>query len=220
MYKNKLYKQIDGVTMGCPLGPTLANFFLSCIEQKLFENKSDFLPSVYLRYIDDIYCVFDTESNSLEFLQMLNLQHATIKFTIEKEANSKSLTFLDLQNQLTDKGYDTCVWRKSTNTGLQLNYKANCSKTWKSGLIVCFLHRAKNICSKCELYLQELDKLRGIFQMNGYPNLFINDTIKKFEEFKFEEQKKRKNVKKILYLQLVYHILKKFLINFPNGLKC
>ena len=28
MYKNKLYKQIDGVTMDCSLGPTLANFFL------------------------------------------------------------------------------------------------------------------------------------------------------------------------------------------------
>ena len=54
MYKNKLYKQIDGVTMGCPLGLTLANFFLGCIEQKLFQNKSDFLPSVYLGYIDDI----------------------------------------------------------------------------------------------------------------------------------------------------------------------
>ena len=85
MYKNKLYKQIDGVTMSCPLGPTLANFFLGCIEQKLSENKSDFLPSVYLCYVDDIYCVLDTESVSSEFLQMLHSQHAAIKFTIEKK---------------------------------------------------------------------------------------------------------------------------------------
>ena len=55
-YKNKLYLQIDGVTTGCPFGPTFANFFPACIEQKLFGNKSDFLPLVY-RYlccIDDI----------------------------------------------------------------------------------------------------------------------------------------------------------------------
>ena len=129
MYKNKLYKHIDGVTTGCPLGPILANFFLGCIEQKLYENKSDFLPLVYLHYIEDIYCVFDTESASLEFLQMLNSQHAAIKFTIENETNSKSLTFLDVQIQLTDKGYDTCVWKKPTNTGLLLNYKTNCPKT-------------------------------------------------------------------------------------------
>ena len=53
-----------------------------------------------------------------------------------------------------------------------------------------FLYRAKNICCTCELYLQELNKLRGIFQMNGYPNLFINDTIKKFEKLKANTKKK------------------------------
>ena len=31
MYDNKLYKQVDGVTMGSPFGPTLANFFLGYI---------------------------------------------------------------------------------------------------------------------------------------------------------------------------------------------
>ena len=165
--------------MGSLLGRTLANFFWGCIKQKLVENKSAFLPSVYLRYIDDIYCVFDTESASLEYLQMFNSQHAAIKLSIEKETNSKSLTFLHVRIQLTDKGYDTCVWRKPTKTGSLLSYKANCPKTWKSGLTMGFLHRAKNICSTCELYLQELNKLRVIFQMNGYPNLFINNTIKK-----------------------------------------
>ena len=91
--------------------------------------------------------------------------------------------------QLTDKGYDTCVWRKPTNIRLLINYKANCSKTWKSDLIMCFLRRAKNICSTSELYLQELIKLRVIFKMNGYPNLFINDTIKKFEKLKANTKK-------------------------------
>ena len=82
--------------MGCPSGSTLANFFLCSTEQKLFKTKSDFLTSVYLRHVNDIYCVFDTESARLEFLQMLNSQHAAIKFTIEKETNRKSLTFFNM----------------------------------------------------------------------------------------------------------------------------
>ena len=49
---------------------------------------------------------------------MLTSQHAAIIFTIEKETDSKTLTFLDIQN----KGYDTCVWRKPTNIGLLQNY--------------------------------------------------------------------------------------------------
>ena len=99
----------DEPPLGCPSGPTLANFFLGSIEQKLFENRSDFLPSVYLHYIDDIYCVFDMDSASLEFLQMLNSQLAAVRFTLKKETNSKSLTFFDVHIQLTDKGYDMCI---------------------------------------------------------------------------------------------------------------
>ena len=64
---------------------------------------------------------------------------------------------------------------------------------------MCFLHRAKNICSTCKLYLQELYKLRAIFQMNGYPNLFINDTIKKFKELKANTKEKEKCGKDVLF---------------------
>jgi len=56
MYKNKLYKQVDGCIMGSPLGPTLANFFLGCLEERLFSScNNDLLSKLYLRYIDDVY---------------------------------------------------------------------------------------------------------------------------------------------------------------------
>ena len=58
LYKNKLWKQIDGVAMGSPLGPTLANFFLAHLEQKMFNNVSDIQPKFYRRYVDDIFAVF------------------------------------------------------------------------------------------------------------------------------------------------------------------
>ena len=41
----KLYKQVDGVTMGSPLGPTLANDFLVHFEKNWLQNcLSDFKP--------------------------------------------------------------------------------------------------------------------------------------------------------------------------------
>ena len=84
MYKDKLYKQIDGVTMGSCLGPTLANFFLGCLEEKLFANSNNLSPNLYLRYIADIYAVFDSDSACTQFLDILNSQHKDIKFTLEK----------------------------------------------------------------------------------------------------------------------------------------
>ena len=47
MYKDKLYKQIDGVTMSSCLGPTLANFFLGCLEEKLLASTNNPSPNLY-----------------------------------------------------------------------------------------------------------------------------------------------------------------------------
>ena len=60
MYKNKFYKQSDGVAMGSPLGPSLANFFLGYLETTFFQNNLHF-PQFYCRYVDDIFAVFKNE---------------------------------------------------------------------------------------------------------------------------------------------------------------
>ena len=87
--KDKLYKQIDGVTIGSCLGPTLANFFEGCLEEKLFANTNNLSPNLYLRCIDDIYAVFDSDSACTQFLDILNSQHKDIKFTLEKYKSRK-----------------------------------------------------------------------------------------------------------------------------------
>ena len=61
-----------------------------------------------------------------------------------------------MQIKLNVTGYDTCIGRKPTNTGLLLNFNALCLNTWKSGLIMCLLHHAEKICSNTELYVLEL----------------------------------------------------------------
>ena len=61
LYKDTLYKEIDGVTMGCPLGPTLANFFIAHMENQLLYNDPEASPKLYLRYIDDIFAIFDND---------------------------------------------------------------------------------------------------------------------------------------------------------------
>ena len=45
LFNSKIYKQIDGVAMGSPLGPTLANAFLCHYETKWLDNcPPDFKP--------------------------------------------------------------------------------------------------------------------------------------------------------------------------------
>lgn len=56
----KLYTQIDGVSMGSPLGVTFANFYMSHLENKVFENSPNLKPTVYSRYVDDCFIIVNS----------------------------------------------------------------------------------------------------------------------------------------------------------------
>ena len=59
------YKQKDGVAMGSPLGPTLANAFLCHYEKEWLDNcPSHLKPIVYRKYVDDIFVLFHLKNIS------------------------------------------------------------------------------------------------------------------------------------------------------------
>ena len=64
-FNNIMYRQIDGVAMGSPLGPALANIFVGYYESKLFNKISK--PTVYCRYVDDTFPFFTKKLNSKNF---------------------------------------------------------------------------------------------------------------------------------------------------------
>ena len=98
MYKNKFYEQHDGVSLDYPLGLAIANFFLAHMENKLLNSNLDFLPNLYLRYADDIFAVFYDDTSCSEFVDLLNFQHQSIKFTVESD--SETIPFLDVEIKL------------------------------------------------------------------------------------------------------------------------
>ena len=75
LYKRKLFQQIDGIFMGSPLGPTIANFFLAETEIRLLQQQLSSAPKVYFRYVDDIFAIFNNEADNMVFLDRLNSQH-------------------------------------------------------------------------------------------------------------------------------------------------
>ena len=88
LFDGKYYDQIDGVAIGSPLGPVLANISLRHFEEKWLMN-SRFCPSLWFRYADDTFTMLDSKDNANEFLSFLNSRHDSIKFTIEFEEDNK-----------------------------------------------------------------------------------------------------------------------------------
>ena len=85
VFNSRFYNQVDGLAIGSPLAPVLANIFMGFHESKWLNeynlNKSKFC----LRYFDDILAAFDNEQDSLNFFNFLNNRHPNIKFIIEKK---------------------------------------------------------------------------------------------------------------------------------------
>ena len=64
IFNGLLYKQIDGVAMGSPLGPSLANAFLSYYEKNWLNNCPQvFKPFFYRRYFDYIFLLFKSNDH-------------------------------------------------------------------------------------------------------------------------------------------------------------
>ena len=70
VFDGHYYDQIDGVAIGSPLGPVLANIFMCDFEQKWLTN-ADFRSSIWFRYVDDTFSLFNREATAASFLRFL-----------------------------------------------------------------------------------------------------------------------------------------------------
>ena len=163
-FDGNMYKQLDGVAMGSPLGPILANIFVGFLESRIDEDQ---WPLLYRRFVDDAFSVFPCEESALQFFGVLNRMHPALRFTMENEVDSR-LPFMDVLVRRTSGGLVRSVYRKPTFTGLYIRWDSFSPTHQKIGLIKSLASRARKICSETTLR-EELDRLQEIFLDNGYP---------------------------------------------------
>ena len=178
LFNDILYKQVDGVAMGSPLGPTLANAFMCHWEEKWLRNcPASFKPVLYRRYVDDTFLIFDSPHQIDLFLNYLNSQHENIEFTCDKESDSR-LPFLDI-NVTRGDIFSTSIYRKPTFTGLLSKFSSFCPLKYKENLISTLVFRGYKLNSTFESFHKEIEFLKNILKLNGYPLAFIEKLIKK-----------------------------------------
>ena len=170
--------------MGNPLGPTLANAFLCHHEIKWLDNNcpSDFKPIFYRRYVDDTFILFRDPFHVAKFLDYLNSQHSCIKFTVDIE-NNNQLNFLDVKINKTENSFQTSVFRKSTFSGLGLQFNSSIPHHFRTNIISCLIDRAFKICSTELAFTLELKFLKQFFLGNNFPINFIDKCFKKTINF-------------------------------------
>ena len=65
--------------MGSSLAPVLPNLLMGFHKQNLIEQATNVKPIFYNRYVDDIFAVFESESDAEAFYSYLNTWHENIK---------------------------------------------------------------------------------------------------------------------------------------------
>ena len=184
-FNGALYEQTDGVAMGSPLGPLLANVFMTSIEENL--ERQGKVPSFYRRYVDDALTIMPNMAAASSFLDTLNLAHSSVKFTMETE-NNGMLPFLGTQLLNRSPRIETKVYVKPTNSGLLLHFQSNVDNRYKNGLLRTMLDRAHRLSSSWSHFSDECDRLKSVFSRLKYPKQLVNSTIKRFVDSKVCDQ--------------------------------
>ena len=98
--------------------------------------------------MDDIFAIFESESDADVFYSYLNTRHQNIEFNFEKEKDSK-LPFLDMLINNDESDLQTSVLHKKANAELLLNYfsfEPNCCRPGLIKTLVDRMYRINNSC--------------------------------------------------------------------------
>ena len=179
-FDDVMYRQVDGVAMGSPLGPVLANIFVGYCEITLNLTSS---PEVllYRRFVDDIFSINENAECMEELLTRLRGMHKALEFTKEEEIDGQ-LPFMDvsvIKNKTANNEnitLSTTIYRKPTFTGHYMKWKSFTSRQHKLNLVRCLVNRAKRLCTIDQLD-GEIGRLKVIFKNNGYPIGILERTV-------------------------------------------
>ena len=165
-FDGKIYQQTDGVCMGSPLGPVLANVFMVHLEETIVPQLQDQMPT-WRRYVDDTFTMVKKGKRD-EVITLLNSFHPNIKFTHEVE-NEQQIAFLDVLLTKEENGkVQTSVYRKPTNNSIYIHWQSYAPKQWKVGTLSGIVRRAYEICSTEDSLKMELSHIKKVFIETTY----------------------------------------------------
>ncbi|KAL5246892.1 hypothetical protein ACHWQZ_G018935 [Mnemiopsis leidyi] len=181
VFNGQVFYQTDGVAMGNPLGPILANIFMAHLEESMiFCGPNIVQPTFYRRYVDDTFCLFTTKEEAERFLVFINNLHPNIQFEMETESDGK-LEFLDtvVERRPDSTSHRTSTKVKQTDKGIYYHYSSFIPDSYKLNKIFTLVYRAYRIASDMSVFHVDVEKLKKRLRLNGFPTHLIDQVTSK-----------------------------------------
>lgn len=176
-FNGSIYTALDGLIMGNPLSPLLAEIFMDNFEAKIHSHQCSKNFLYWYRYVDDIICCFKGTDRQLQcFFDYINTIHPKIKFTIEREID-QSINFLDLTITRVNNVHEFSIYRKPTFTDITIHQSSKHPYNQKMAAYNSMLHRLMNVPMNMINFSKELNVIKQIASNNGYNPLLIDNLL-------------------------------------------
>jgi len=174
-WRGKFYIQIEGMPMGSPLSPVLAEIFLQEMERTLIPNQPDI--KCWFRMVDDVFAIIRRRSH-VKILKMLHDYPGGLTFTIDEgDIVNNSINFLDVTiTKNGDGSLSRKVFRKETHSNRYLDWNSHHHRSQKISVIDSLVMRAIRICDSNSIDA-ELKFIERVLIGNGYPAHVLNRRI-------------------------------------------
>jgi hypothetical protein len=176
-FQQQIYRQKQGLAMGSPLSPLMADFFMNHLEKTitklpLFKNLL-----FYFRYVDDILGLWvGTERQLDQFLTEINNINKSIKFTME--FGDKTINFLDININILNNKLDFDIYRKETYTDNLIHNTSKHHPSQKLSVFHSLLHRLLNVPLSTDKYKKEISTIKLLAKNNGFSAEIIDRLLK------------------------------------------
>ena len=178
-YNDKFYIQKDGLPMGSPISPILADLFMDNIENIIFNSILCNNLLFWYRYVDDILGCFVGSTRQLDiFHKFINSIHPKIKFKIENERDA-SINFSDLTITRKQNNFEYSIYRKPTHTNITIPADSNHPTSQKLSAYNSMIHRAFSVPLSTDDFNKEINIIKDIATSNGYSHKMINQMLEK-----------------------------------------
>jgi hypothetical protein len=166
-FQGQSYQQIKGLPMGKAWAPVVASIYMDEWERSLWEILG-FEPAVYVRYIDDIFAVFNNKHDADRFVEAALHHDRHIKL-VDVTIHT-SVHFLDLQISVNSLGdFETSLYRKESDLIVLLHQQSDHRRCIKDGVILSQLQRFMRLhtnyteAGRCmRIFMKMMVRLRGL----------------------------------------------------------
>jgi hypothetical protein len=178
-YDGRLYKQLQGLFMGCAPSPIAAVIRVFMFERSTLYADVQFLP-IYGRYIDDAYTLASSRTEAVELFRNIGKEDpdGLIAWEVDFPDTEGDWTpFLGTEVRVVNDKIESQFYRKPTRKRITLHFKSHHPLRMKIQTARNFYHTAERSSSPSHVE-QSREIVDNLLLANGYtdPRTFAFDT--------------------------------------------